>query len=150
MGLLIPPPLQAQEMTLKERLQTVRSARTIFYELDDYYREIKRNFSKKSKNEIMDIRKKIGILDDKLRNLPPKNHSGDIEFYCRDAPSALFFFISILSGNYGSSATIVEFTEQRKKDLRRNAEEDFIIPTSRCLTLFDEIEAKLLAQMKKP
>ncbi|WP_395832661.1 hypothetical protein, partial [Elstera sp.] len=60
------------------------------------------------------------------------------------------FFISILSGNYGSSAKIVEFTEQRKKDLRRNSEEDFIIRTSRCLTLFDEIEAKLLAQMKKP
>jgi hypothetical protein len=72
-------------------LQTIRSARNIFYELDDYYREIKRNFSNKSKNEIMDIRKIIGVLDDKLRNLPPKNHSGDIEFYCRDAPSALFF-----------------------------------------------------------
>ena len=58
LGLLIPPPLQAQEMTLKERLQTIRSARTIFYELDDYYREIKRNFSNKSKYEIMDIRRK--------------------------------------------------------------------------------------------
>ena len=150
LGILLSLPLQAQKLTLKERLETIRAARIIFYELDDYYRDIKRNFSKKSKLEIFEIKKKIGILDDKLTDLPPETHNGDIPDDCRSSPNKLYHFISILSGDYGILPTITDFTEQYRRDLHRRAEEGFLVGSSRCLTLFDEVEAKLLAQMKKP
>ncbi|WP_156995463.1 hypothetical protein [Elstera litoralis] len=51
LGTLLSSPIEAQELTLKERLESIRSARVIFYEFDDQYRDVKRNFSRKKQNK---------------------------------------------------------------------------------------------------
>ncbi|WP_198148417.1 hypothetical protein, partial [Elstera litoralis] len=67
--------------------------------------------------------------------------------YCRYISGKLAALVSFSFGDYGAYA---DETEEFNKDRVRRMDEAFLVDTSRCLTLFDEIEAKILAEMKKP
>ena len=51
-AVFIPAVSTAKDMTIQERLDNVRAARALFFELDDIHRSYKRDFAKKDQKQI--------------------------------------------------------------------------------------------------
>lgn len=147
-----PAAMWYDDVPLQERLDTVRAARGMFFELDDIYRSYKRDFARKDKKQIELDKKKISIIHDKLYKLPPqKGGVGDIDIDCRDVYGSIYVWVTAITGGktYTSLPKSLTESEDFKKNQPKKDEEEFLITNARCINLMNEKEESFLKQLGK-
>lgn len=149
--LLVPAASIAKDMTIQERLDNVRAARALFFELDDIHRSYKRAFSGKDKNKMETDLKKIRNIRDKLNDLPSNTPggAGDIIFDCRDVRAPLYVWISDKIKRLPQIDQKNTKSEYHKDNQIEKSEEIFLIVNNECISLMNEKEQHFLKQLGK-
>ncbi len=142
------------DVPIQERLDNVRAARTLFFELDDIYKSYKRDFDKKDATQIALDKKKFRSIVDRLEKIPgSKSGAGDIDYECRSIYSSLSVWIRDITGNetYSFVPNDLKYmvTKDYKKQLRQKREDDFITTNTHCINLMNKKEENFLKQLGK-